>query len=69
MAPFPKVGERPPRDLGLGEIDRHHLDASRFDLTAVCPVARRHSASALIGVIMLCDTNIELPPPRVKLAK
>ena len=26
-------------------------------------------ASALIGVIMLCDTNIELPPPRVKLAK
>ena len=29
----------------------------------------RHSASALIGVIMLCGTNIELPPPRVKLAK
>ena len=31
VAPFPKVGERPPRDLGLGEIDRHHLDAGGFD--------------------------------------
>ena len=28
VAPFPKVGERPPRDLGLGEIDRHHVGLS-----------------------------------------
>ena len=28
-----------------------------------------HSASALIGMIMLCCTNLELHPPRVSLAK
>ena len=28
-----------------------------------------HSASALIGMIMLCCTNIWLAPPRVRLAK
>ena len=28
-----------------------------------------HSAAALIGMIMLCCTNIELHPPRVSLAK
>ena len=27
-----------------------------------------HSAAALIGMIMLCCTNIELPPPRLSLA-
>ena len=45
VSPLPKVGERPPRDLGLGEIDRHHLDAGGFEQQieqphTVCPLAR-----------------------------
>ena len=49
------------------------LAAGVYQLTPIkhaclrqCRAPLAHSASALIGVIMLCDTNIELPPPRVK---
>ena len=45
VPPFPKVGKRPARDLGLSEIDRHYLDAGGFNqqieqLHPVRPVAR-----------------------------
>ena len=40
MPPFPEVGERPARDLGLNHIDRHHLDAGGLD-QRVEPAGRR----------------------------